>query len=48
MTVLQISLQNHTLQPLIHFTLETPKGVLAESTEPDQMPHNVASDLGLH
>ena len=33
---------------LTHFTLETPKGVLAKSADPDQMPHNVASDLGLH
>ena len=28
--------------------LETLKGVLATSADPDQMPHNVASDLGLH
>ena len=34
--------------PLTHFILETPKGVLAKSADPDQMPHNVASDLGLH
>ena len=34
--------------PLIHFILETPKGVLAKSADPDQMPHDVASDLGLH
>ena len=33
---------------LSHFILETPKGVLAKSADPDQMPHNVASDLGLH
>ena len=33
---------------LTHFILETPKGVLAKSGDPDQMPHNVASDLGLH
>ena len=33
---------------LTHFILETPKGVLAKSADPDQMPHNVASDLGLH
>ena len=31
---------------LTHFILETPKGVLAKSADPDQMPHNVASDLG--
>ena len=31
-----------------HIILETPKGVLAKSADPDQMPHNVASDLGLH
>ena len=28
--------------------LETPKGVLAKSADPDQMPHNVASDPDLH
>ena len=33
---------------LTHFILETPKGVLAKSADPDQMPHNVASDLSLH
>ena len=33
---------------LTNFILETPKGVLAKSEDPDQMPHNVASDLGLH
>ena len=33
---------------LTHFILEIPKGVLAKSADPDQMPHNVASDLGLH
>ena len=33
---------------LTHFILEPPKGVLAKSADPDQMPHNVASDLGLH
>ena len=33
---------------LTHFILETPKGVLAKSADPGQMPHNVASDLGLH
>ena len=33
---------------LTHFILETPKGVLAKSADPYQMPHNVASDLGLH
>ena len=33
---------------LTHFILETPKGVLEKSADPDQMPHNVASDLGLH
>ena len=27
---------------------ETLKGVLAKSADPDQMPHSVASDLGLH
>ena len=37
-----------TLTKLAHFILETPKGVLAKSGDPDQMPHNVASDLGLH
>ena len=35
--------------PLLHILiLETPKGVLAKSADPDHMPHNVASDLGLH
>ena len=38
----------YRVQPLTHFILETPKGVLAKSADPDQMPHNVASDLGLH
>ena len=33
---------------LTHLILDTPKGVLAKSADPDQMPHNVASDLGLH
>ena len=33
---------------LTHFVLETPTGVLAKSADPDQMPHNVASELGLH
>ena len=33
---------------LTHFILDIPKGVLAKSADPDQMPHNVASDLGLH
>ena len=37
-----------TMNYLTHFILETPKGVLAKSADPDQMPHNVASDLGLH
>ena len=32
---------------LTHFILETPEGVLAKSADQDQMPHNVASDLGL-
>ena len=36
------------LSRLTHFILETPKGVLVKSADPDQMPHNVASDLGLH
>ena len=31
-----------------HFILKTPKGLLAKSADPDQMPHNVESDLGLH
>ena len=40
---------SHTeIDPLTHFILETPKGVLAKSGDPDQMPHDVASDLGLH
>ena len=30
------------------FILETLKGVLAKSAEPDQMQHNVASAPGLH
>ena len=38
----------HDLNKLTHFILETPKGVLAKSADPDPMPHNVASDLGLH
>ena len=33
---------------LTHFILETHKGVWAKSADPDQMPHNVASDQGLH
>ena len=44
----RICLHTSRLFPLTHFTLETPKGVLAKSADPDQMPHNVASDLGLH
>ena len=36
------------MSKLTRFILETPKGVLAKSADPDQMPHNVASDLGLH
>ena len=32
---------------LTHFILETLKEVLAKSEDPDQIPHNVASDLGL-
>ena len=39
---------HESYSPLTHFILETPKGVLAKSADPDQMPHNVASDLGLH
>ena len=31
---------------LTHFILEI--GVLAKSADPDQMPHHVASDPGLH
>ena len=31
-----------------HFILENLKRVLAKSADPDQMPHNVASDPGLH
>ena len=30
-----------------HFILETPKVVFAKSADPDQMPHDVASDPGL-
>ena len=33
---------------LTHFILDTSKGVLAKSADPDQMPHHVASDLGIH
>ena len=33
---------------LTHFIQDTPKGVLAKRADPDLMPHNVASDLGLH
>ena len=33
---------------LTHFILETLKWVLANNADPDQMSHNVASDLGLH
>ena len=33
---------------LTHFIQDTLKGVLAKSADPDQMPHNVASDPGLH
>ena len=33
---------------LTHFILETPKRVLAKNACPDQMPHNMASDPGLH
>ena len=43
-----IIFQSPFCQNLTHFILETPKGVLAKSADPDQMPHNVASDLGLH
>ena len=31
-----------------HFILENPEGVQANSADSDQMPHNVASDQGLH
>ena len=31
-----------------HLILETPTGVLAKRADPDQMPHDVASDPGLH
>ena len=34
-------------QSLAYSILDTPKGILAKSADPDQMPHNVASDLGL-
>ena len=40
--------QTQIIWPYIHFILETPKGILAKSADQDQMPHNVASDLGLH
>ena len=43
-----LSAEDLISQVLTHFILETPKGVLAKSADPDQMPHNVASDLGLH
>ena len=33
---------------LTHFTRKPVKGPLANSADPDQMPHNVASDQGLH
>ena len=36
------------LSDLTHFILKKPKRVLAKSADPDQMPHKVASDPGLH
>ena len=42
-----LSFQLRYLTYFIH-VLETPKRVLAKSADPDQMPHNVASDLDLH
>ena len=33
---------------LTHSYLESVKGSKANSADPDQMPHNVASDQGLH
>ena len=33
---------------LVHYYLETRKRVIANSADQDQMPHYVASDLGLH
>ena len=43
-----IQVQVKMVNSLTLFILETPKGCLAKSADPDQMPHNVASDLGLH
>ena len=34
--------------PLTHSYLETRKMVIDKQCRPDQMPHNVASDQGLH
>ena len=39
---------DHSLQFLTHYYLETHKGSWVNSEDPDQMPHDVASDLGLH
>ena len=44
----EVNIFSRTWAILTHFILETPKGVLAKRADPDQMPHNVASDLGLH
>ena len=46
----KVSDQTIYLDPktLTCFILEAPTGVLAKSADLDQMPHNVASDSGLH
>ena len=43
-----LGIHSSKMRTLTHFILDIPKGVLAKSADPDQMPHNVASDLGLH
>ena len=31
-----------------HYTLETPKGIIGKSANPDQMLQNAVSDEGVH
>ena len=37
-----------TFDILTHYYRATPKRVIGNSADPDQMPHDVASDHGLH
>ena len=46
--ILSIIQHSEAMPILTHFILETPQGVLAKSADPNQMPHDVAFDLGLH